>query len=191
MPSSRSILFLTTITHHETRNPLPARRYSPDPTTLACAVPLYRTASYVFQQHRTRRQPVRPARTRQHLHPPDEPHQRRARKTRRRAGRRRRRPCPRLRHRRRFSTPSSTSPKPATTSSPPATSTAAPTPSSRTSCRPSASRSASSIPTTRKTSPPPSTARPAPCSARRSPIPRSKSPTSRRSPTSPTPTACR
>ena len=68
-----------------------------DPATKSRAVPIYQTTSYVFDEPRPRRQPVRPAGVRQHLHPDHEPDHRRAREAHRRARRRRRRAGLRLR----------------------------------------------------------------------------------------------
>ena len=147
-----------------------------------------------LQERRARGQPVRPQGAGQHLHPADEPDDRRAGEARRAA---RRRPRARragrgLGHQRPSSTRSSTWPRPATTSSRPATSTAAPTPSSTTSCRTlGITVQVRRFQRSRATSPRPSTTRPAPCSARPSRTRRSRSPTWRPWPRSRTDTACR
>ena len=60
----------------------------PDSDTLSRAVPVYRTSAYMFKSARTRRQPVRPQRTGQHLHAFDEPDDRRVGKAHRDARRR-------------------------------------------------------------------------------------------------------
>ena len=46
----------------------------PDPTTGARAVPIYQTTVVPVPRHHPRRQPVRPRRDGQHLHPHHEPH---------------------------------------------------------------------------------------------------------------------
>ena len=78
--------------------------HTPDEETLSRAVPLYQTSSYVFRDP-ARRRPIRAERFRQHLHPADEPDDRRARKRPGRHSRAQGR-WPPLRARRQSSTPS-------------------------------------------------------------------------------------
>jgi hypothetical protein len=121
--------------------------YTSDPTTHACAVPVYRTASYVFDstEHAANLFALRELGNiyTRLMNPTHDVLEKRVAAARRRAEMG-------------TGVASGTSAifysiinlaRPATTSSPPATSTAAPTPSSTTSCPRSASRCASSIPT--------------------------------------------
>ena len=165
----------------------------PDPTTLSRAVPVYRTSSYVFKSAEHAANLFALKELGQHLHPPDEPDDRRAREARRAARRRARdrRARPGVGHQRRLLLDHQPGPgrRQHRLGAEPLRRHLHPV--QRHPARARDHREVRGLERPAELRPRRSTRRPAPCSARPSRTRRSRSPTSRPSPRSPTTTASR